>query len=66
MYALKRHKSKVSTPCRPLIGSFRDFHNMNLFYALFIQEEINSMVCNKVFSKQTLALFIFNFTLRAK
>lgn len=30
MYALKRHKNKVSTSCILLIGSFRNFHSMNL------------------------------------
>ena len=52
MYSLKRHKTKLSTPCRLLIRSFRDFsQHSSLFCVLFIQIGINSMMCNKGFLK---------------
>ena len=51
MYALKRHKTKVSTPCRLLIRSFRDFHNINLCFVCYLFKQINSMMCNNGFLK---------------
>ena len=54
MCVLKRRKTKVSTPCRLLIRSFRDFHNINLcfVYCLFKQKLIQWCAI-RVFSKQT-------------
>ena len=54
MNVLKRHKTRVSTPCRLLIRSFRDFHNINLcfVYCLFKQKLIQWCAI-RVFSKQT-------------
>ena len=51
MYALKRHKTKVSTPCRLLIRSFRDFHNINLCSVCCLFKQINLTMCNKGFLK---------------
>ena len=51
MYALKRCKTKVSTPCRLLLRSFRDFHNINLCFVYCLFKQINSMMCNKGFLK---------------
>ena len=51
MYALKRCTTKVSTPCRLLLRSFRDFHNINLCFVYCLFKQINSMMCNKGFLK---------------
>ena len=51
MYALKRCKTKVSTPYRLHFGSFRDFHNINLCFVCYLFKQINSMMCNKGFLK---------------
>ena len=53
MCVLKRRKTNVSTPCRLLIRSFRDLHNINLcfVYCLFKQKLIQWCAI-KVFSKQ--------------
>ena len=39
MYALKRHKTKVSTLCRLLIRSFRDFHNVSLCFVCYLSKQ---------------------------
>ena len=54
MDVLKRHKTRVSTPCRLLIRSSKDFHNINLcfVYCLFKQKLIQWYAI-KVFSEQT-------------
>ena len=51
MYDLKRHKTKVSVPCRLLIRSFRDFHNINLCFVCCLFKQINLTMCNKNFLK---------------
>ena len=51
MNVLKRHKTRVSTPCRLLIRSFRDFHNINLCFVCYLFKQTNSVMCNKGFLK---------------
>ena len=51
MYSLKRHKTKLSTPCRLLIRSFRDFHNINLCFVCCLFKQINSMISHENFLK---------------
>ena len=43
MYALKRHKTKVSIPCRLLIRSFRDSQNINLCFVCCLYKQFKNV-----------------------